>query len=90
MTTSDDETSELQQLAFAKTERVLGRDRARALVERLLREHGIELRTADDLLVLSEAMTALGGMEAAVGAMLGVAAVLRGAGEPDARAARAR
>jgi hypothetical protein len=84
VTPRDDEPNELQQLAFTKTERVLGRDRARTLVDRLLRENGIELRTADDLLVLSEAMTALGGMEAAVGAMLGVAAVLRGAGESSA------
>jgi hypothetical protein len=43
------ESSELHQLALTKTERVLGPDRARKLLEVLLREHGIELRTPQDL-----------------------------------------
>ena len=40
---------------------------------------GYQLRSAEDLVRLSEAMIPLGGFEGAVGAMLGVSAVLRGA-----------
>jgi hypothetical protein len=81
MTAKDDSTSELHRLAFAKMANVLGEARARILLERHLGELGIELRTPQDLLRLSESLTQLGGIEAAVGAMLGVAAVLRGAGK---------
>ena len=58
---------------------VLGPERARLLLERLLGELGIALETPQELLLLSERMAQMGGFEAAVGAMLGVAAVLRGA-----------
>ncbi len=73
--------SELHQFAFEKIAKVLGPDRARQIMARLLAELGIELQTPDDLLRLSRAMTALGGFEGAVGGMLGVAAVLRGAAD---------
>lgn len=72
---------DLRELAFSKSERVLG-PRGRKLVERLLAEQGNELRTPQDLMRLADAMTSLGGFEGAVGAMLGVSAVLRGAERP--------
>lgn len=82
------ETGELHAFALAKMSRVLGPDRARQLLARLLAQLELELRTPADLLRLSEAMTPLGGFEAAVGAMLGVAAVLRGAAPAAERAAK--
>lgn len=75
-----DVSSEVQRIAFDKTTAVLGAERARQLLTRLMTQHEIELRTPQDLLRLSEVMIALGGFEGAVGAMLGVAAVIRGAG----------
>lgn len=75
----DTGATELQRLAFAKMANVLGPERARTLLERQLEDLKLELRTPQDLMRLSEAMTQLGGIEGAVGAMLGVAAVLRGA-----------
>ncbi len=71
--------TELYELAMTKVTTVLGRDRARRLVDGLLSELGVELHTPRDLLALAEAMTRLGGFEGAVGAMLGVTAVMRGA-----------
>jgi len=71
--------SEIHQLALAKMSTVLGQDRALKLMERLLRELGIALQTPQDLFLLSERMSRLGGFEGALGAMLGVAAILRGA-----------
>lgn len=71
--------TELHELAMHKAAAVLGPDRARRLIDRLLRELEIGLESPMDLLVLSEAMTKLGGFEGAVGAMLGVVAVMRGA-----------
>ena len=68
-----------------KIAKVLGEERARQLMDRILGELRLELRTSEDLLRLSEAMTGLGGFESAVGGMLGVAAVLRGAGAPRER-----
>lgn len=84
MTTTDQSagSDDLYRFAFAKVARVLGPDRARQLLERLLAELRLELRTADDLLVLGQRMSQMGGFEGAVGAMLGVAAALRGATAP--------
>jgi len=48
-------------------------------MERILHRLGLELRTPHDLMRFAEEMTALGGFEGAVGAMLGVVAVVRGA-----------
>ena len=80
MTTVDtDPPGELREFAFTKIANVLGPDRARALLRRLVDDPGHELRTPNDLLRLSERMAQLGGFEGAVGAMLGVAAVVRGA-----------
>jgi len=74
-----DLSGERARLAFEKTARVLGPDRARSLLESLLAELRLDLATPQDLLRLSERMSMLGGFEGAVGAMLGVTAVLRGA-----------
>lgn len=71
--------SEIHEFALAKMTKVLGADRARQLMDRLLEQLDLELRAPGDLARLSEAMSELGGFEGAVGAMLGVAAVLRGA-----------
>lgn len=71
--------NELRRFALAKMANILGPERARQLLDRLLGELGIELATPQELMMLSERMTKLGGFEAAIGAMLGVAAVLRGA-----------
>jgi hypothetical protein len=74
-----DSSSELHRLALEKMSAVLGRVRASELLHRILGELRIELRTPQDLLEFSEALAAMGGFEGAVGAMLGVTAVLRGA-----------
>lgn len=71
---------DFHRLAFEKMAAVLGADRARQLLQRILEELGIELRTPQDLFRFSEALSRLGGFEGAVGAMLGVTAVMRGAG----------
>lgn len=78
-TTGTDPSGDVRAYAFAKVSKVLGPDRARQVMDRLLAELDIELRTPHDLLRLSEGMSRLGGFEGAVGAMLGVTAVLWGA-----------
>jgi len=72
-------STELYGLALHKAAVVLGEHRARVLIDRLLGDLGIALDTPRDLLALSDAMTKLGGFEGAVGAMLGVVAIMRGA-----------
>ena len=84
------EANELHRFALTKMSSILGPERARQLLDRLLDELGIELVTPQELLLLSERMSQLGGFEAAVGAMLGVAAVLRGATPASDRARRDR
>ena len=79
MTAMQAANEDLRDLAFGTMARVLGHDRATVMLGRLLAELGIELRTADELLLLSQRMVRLGGFEGAVGAMLGVSAVVRGA-----------
>ncbi len=72
--------SELNSLALEKMAAVLGQQRARALLRHILDELGIELRTPQDLYTFAEALRRYAGFEGAVGAMLSVAAVMRGAG----------
>lgn len=70
----------LRELALEKLTRVLGAARGRRVYDDVLAEAGLtEVRTPDDLYALSECLSRLGGFEAAVGGLLGVAAVLRGA-----------
>jgi len=70
---------ELHQLALDKMSAVLGPIRARHLMARILERLDLELRTPRDLMRFAEELTTLGGFEGAVGAMLGVVAVVRGA-----------
>ena len=80
---SDCTTTELQQLALQKMTAVLGAEHATALMQRTLTRLGISrISTAQELMQFSESLTSEGGFVAAVGAMLGVAAVLRGAAPP--------
>jgi hypothetical protein len=69
----------LQELALAKMTAVLGPARAQQLMTRILTEHAIELRTPDDLFRFATELGKHGGFEGAVGAMLGVRAVMLGA-----------
>lgn|GEM_PF-995388 len=85
-----DPASELRRFALGKMSNILGPDRARVLLNRLIDELGIALETPQELLQLSERMSQLGGFEAAVGAMLGVAAVLRGATPSSDQTGRSR
>lgn len=70
---------DLRRFAQEKMTAVLGVDRARALLQQLVDEKGMPLDTPQDLYAFSEALCAMKGFEGAVGAMLGVAAVMRGA-----------
>jgi hypothetical protein len=81
-TTSSSASDDIQQLALQKMSAVLGADRARQLQQRILDDLRLELRSPQDLLRFSEALSRLGGFEGAVGAMLGVTAIMRGA-SPD-------
>ena len=72
-------TGDLRTYAFNRIANVLGPERAEQLLMRLVDAVGESLDSPQDLMRLSERMTQLGGFEAAVGAMLGVAAVMRGA-----------
>jgi len=68
--------------AFAqdKLARVLGRERAqRIYLDTLARSGLTDLRTADDLHAFGQQLATGSGFEAAVGGLLSVAAVLRGA-----------
>jgi hypothetical protein len=71
--------TEFDELALAKLTRVLGADRARHLLEELLSQRGSRLLSAQDLYEFSQALTKRQGFEGALGAMLGVTAVIRGA-----------
>lgn len=71
---------EFSNLALEKMERVLGGARATHLFSEILTEIGLEeLSSADDLLLFSRALSGRGAFEGAVGAMLSVQAVMRGA-----------
>ena len=69
-----------QELARARLSRVVGAPRASELVERVLAEMKMErLETADDLFHFGKTLEGYGGIEAAVGALLSVQALIRGA-----------
>ena len=70
---------DIRQLAMEKMNRVLGESRARQVAARILTETGLTLTTADDLYAFSDELAKLPGFEGAVGGMLRVEAVLRGA-----------
>jgi hypothetical protein len=75
------------EFALEKLTRVIGRDRARRVYAEVLVSACLsDLRTADDLYAFGQQLSMRGGFEAAVGGLLGVAAVLRGAsGAPRPR-----
>ncbi len=76
----DDTRPALEALARSKLSRVLGPELgARVFAEVLAAARLPGIATPDDLYAFSEALSGRGGFEAAVGAMLGVTAVLRGA-----------
>lgn len=78
--------ADLVNLALSKMSPVLGKGAANALLHRLLLELRLELQTHDDLYHLGQAMAALSGFEGAVGSMVSLSAVLRGA-RPQSRSA---
>ncbi len=85
MTLSGASSQDFAQLAYDKLSAVIGPDKARVIQNQILSELGIELKTAQDLHRFSQSLTRLGGFEGAVGAMLGVTAIMRGARPtPDA------
>jgi hypothetical protein len=88
-TTCGDE--DLGALALSKLTRVFGPERGARLHREVLREMGIEqLDRPDDLQAFARVLGGRGGMEAAVGGLLGVAATLRGAADPATASSRGR
>jgi hypothetical protein len=74
-------TVPLGELARSKLVRILGTEQGeRVFAETLVSMQLQTIESADQLYAFSERLVARGGMEAAVGALLGVAAVMRGAG----------
>lgn len=72
--------SEFDRLAREKMTRVLGESRAAQLYAEILAEIGRDsLESADDLLAFARALSGRGAFEGAVGAMLSVQAVMKGA-----------
>ena len=69
----------VEQLALTKMTNVLGAHRARELHRLLIEDRQGALQTADDLFAFGVELRRFGGFEAAVGAMLQVQAVMRGA-----------
>ncbi len=68
------------ELARAKLARVLGPERGAKIYAEVLAELGLDdLRTADDLHAFGERLSSRRGFEAAVGSLLSVDAILRGA-----------
>jgi hypothetical protein len=66
--------------ALEKLTRVLGHDRARRVYADTLTSAGLaDVRTADDLHAFGQQLSKQGGFEAAVGGLISVAAILRGA-----------
>jgi hypothetical protein len=78
------EGSGIGSLALEKLTRVLGSARGQSVYAEVLVATGRpQIHSADDLHAFAEALSRRGGIEGAVGALLSVAAVLRGA-EPRA------
>lgn len=71
--------SELYELAYAKMSRVLGESRAQELIALICEKQRVTLATADELMTFARELNAMGGFEGAVGALLSVLAVMRGA-----------
>jgi hypothetical protein len=71
---------DLATLALARLTKVLGPDAGRRVFDETLTAAGLSsLATADDLYAFAGALSARGGFEGALGGLLAVAAVMRGA-----------
>lgn len=69
-----------REIATEKLTRVFGEVRGQQLLERAMARARVDaIETADDLLKVARALEVGGGFEGAVGAMLGVSAVMLGA-----------
>lgn len=67
-------------LARAKLSAVVGGSKADALMRRMLKEMALDaLSSADELYLFGQRLTAIGGFEGAVGALISVQAVMYGA-----------
>jgi hypothetical protein len=74
-------SSPFAEIALEKLTRVFGVEKGRAIYVAALAAAGlIDLRSADDLFAFAAELSRRGGMEGAVGGLLSVASVLRGAG----------
>lgn len=74
------EDSEYGRLALEKMARVLGHSRASQLFDEIRTEIGLSaIESPDDLLAFARALSGRGAFEGAVGAMLSVQAVMKGA-----------
>ena len=68
------------QLALEKLSTIFGEAKANELIKLVLKEiHLTNIQTVDELFTFSQALEKYGPIEAAVGAMLGVKAILQGA-----------
>lgn len=73
----------LTDLALEKLTTVLGPERGRAVFDEAMAESRVtKIATAQDLLALADVIQRRGGVEGAVGSILGFQALLRGAGRP--------
>lgn len=74
------EDVDFEALAIGRMSNVLGPSTARRVFKEVMEEAGLgKLRSADDLYAFAQRLTMRGGFEAAVGGLLCVAAVMRGA-----------
>jgi hypothetical protein len=82
MTSSED----LHELALTKLTNVLGQERAEAILDDALVRVGLErVKSPDDLHRLGQEILAQGGFAGAVGSLLSLMAVMRGATNKDSK-----
>lgn len=74
--------SELEEIALTKLTRVLGQETGRRVFDETLAKAGIKaIQTPDELFVFAQMLSKSKGFEGAVGGLLSVTAVMRGAVE---------
>lgn len=77
---SNSQREDMTELALTRLTRVLGASAGRRVFDETLTEAGLaKLTTADDLYLFAGILSNRGGFEGAVGGMLAVTAVMRGA-----------
>jgi hypothetical protein len=80
----------LTDLALEKLGALLGAERARVVFQEVLTEARLEeIGRAQDLLTFGDTLKSRGGVEGAVGSILGFQALLRGAGRSAPKGGRA-